>query len=135
MPQFSNTPALIGFAFLAAPIFFLLAVILKYGLGIGYLFEPLDTYLYGPNLHGVQSVLADILIIFSPVVALLVNLWSMLRVRIEREQGGLASTVMIRGSFLSFGAIAVSIALIAIFGLYIITENVAEAAIQRYLGS
>jgi len=41
--------------------------------------------------------------------------------------------VTMRSSFLSLGAMAVSLALIGVFTAYIISENVAEAAIRRYL--
>ena len=135
MTQFSTRPPIIGFVLLALPSFFLLAVILKYGLGVPYLFDPLETYLYGPNLHTLRSMLADMLIVFSPVVALLVNLISALRIGLRIERGGLAGTVTMRSSFLSLGAMAVSLALIGVFTAYIISENVAEAAIRRYLGA
>ncbi|MBI3287683.1 MAG: hypothetical protein HYZ68_06520 [Chloroflexi bacterium] len=133
MSQSNNQTAMVGLIFLIIPWLFLLTVFLKFGLGVGYLYDPLDALLTDPR-YSALNILAQMVVVFGPIVALLLNVISTAKTQVGVEEGSLVSTVTIRGSFFSIAVMGVSLFLIAIIVFYTITEKAAEAAIRQYLG-
>ena len=133
MARFS-TPAILGAGLLVPSVFFLLVVFLKFAIGVDYLYDSLEKW-FGPDPNSSPNIIAQAVVFFSPIAAFLVSAIPATRVKIGIERGQLVGSVTVMGSFLRVGTMAVSLAIIAIFALYIIAENSGEAAIHRYLGA
>jgi hypothetical protein len=99
-PEGSRRLAIVAFLALLAPAYFLLAVFLKYGLGIDALFDPIDPVVTHP--------LAEAIVLLGPVVALVASTLAVLRVQFRRQEGNLVSTVMLRLSAAHLVALVLS---------------------------
>jgi hypothetical protein len=116
----------IGLALLVAPLYFVCASLLKYGLGIGLLFDPLETFL------SVSQRREDAFNLVSPVVflgglglALALNMYAVLRLNVSRENGTIVSTARLRIKFLNIAVVAMSSLLLATLVGYAFLENFA----------
>lgn len=100
---------------------------------IDFPYDSLEKW-FGPNPNSPRSIVAQALVLLSPIAAFLVSTAPTTRLRISIEEGQLVGSVSIRGNFLRVSTMALSLAIVAVLALYILTENVAEAAIRRYFG-
>ena len=132
MSRFAVTPIL-GAGLLAPSLFFLLVMFLKFVMRIDFPYDSLEKW-FGPNPNSPRSIVAQALVLLSPIAAFLVSTAPTTRLRISIEEGQLVGSVSIRGNFLRVSTMALSLAIVAVLALYILTENVAEAAIRRYFG-
>lgn len=120
--------AAIGFVLLLAPLYFVSASLLKYGMGIGFLFDPLDrAFLSDPERLHVFNLVSPVVSLDGLVVALALNACAVLRLNISKENGALVSTVRLRIKFLNIAVAASSSLLLGMLMGYVFLENVVGA--------
>jgi hypothetical protein len=95
----------IGLILLAAPLLFVAASLLKYELGIGLLFDPLDKALMSDpeNLH-VFNLVSPLVFLGGLGLALLLNAHAVLRLNVGREDGSIVGTVRLEARFWNTGS-------------------------------
>jgi len=72
--------AIIGFVLIAAPFYFVAAALLKYGLGVGFLFDPLANFFAEPSrLRVLNLALTPVLFFGGSLLALALNVFAVLR--------------------------------------------------------
>ncbi len=118
----------IGFVLLLAPLYFVPASLLEYGLGIGFLFDPLDrAFLSDPESLHVFNLVSPVVFLGGLVLALALNTYAVRRLNISREDGALVSTVRLRIKFLHIAVAASSSLLLGMLMGYVFLENVVGA--------
>jgi hypothetical protein len=63
-----------GTLFVFVPALFLLAVFLKYGLGVGFIFDPLDKFVFAPLIRSEYKFIEPLLLFVIPLIALVLNI-------------------------------------------------------------
>ncbi len=117
-----------GFVILLAPLYFVSASLLKYGLGIGFLFGPLDrAFLSDPESLHVFNLVSPVVFLGGLFLALALNACAVLRLSIGKEDGALVSTVRLRIKFLNITVAASSFLLLGMLMGYVFLENVVGA--------
>ena len=120
--------AAIGFVLLLAPLYFVSASLLKYGLGVGFIFDPLDrTFLSDPERLHVFNLISPVVFLGGLVVALALNACAVLRLNISKEDGALVSTVRLRITFLNITVAASSFLLLGMLMGYVFLETAVGA--------
>lgn len=114
-PNVSRRLAILAFLALLAPAYFLMAVFLKYGLGIPTLFDPIDPVVTHP--------VAEAVVVLGPLVALVASALAILRVRARRQEDVVVGTVTVRLSPAHLVALVVSAGMLLTFFVYFLTEN------------
>ena len=116
----------VGFALLLAPLYFVCASVLKYGLGIGLLFDPLEDALYSdPQRLHVFNIVSPIIFLVGLGLALVLNAYAVFQPNIGREEGAVVCTVRLRIKLLNIAVIIVSCALLVTLVGYAFLENFA----------
>jgi hypothetical protein len=116
----------VGFALLLAPLYFVSASLLKYGLGIGLLFDPLEDALYSdPQRLHVFNIVSPIIFLVGLGLALALNAYPVLQPNFGREDGAVVCTVRLRIKLLNIAVIVVSCALLVTLVGYAFLENLA----------
>jgi hypothetical protein len=113
----------IGFALLLAPLFFVSASLLKYGLGIGLLFDPLEAFLSVAQRRDVFNLITPFVFLGGLVLSLALNTYAVLRLNISREDGAVVSTVRLRMKFINITIAAMSSLLLVTLVGYAFLEN------------
>ncbi len=113
----------LGFALLLAPLFFVTASLLKYGLGVGLLFDPLENFLSEPGRRQVFNLISPIAFLGGLGLAVAANLYAVLRLSVGREDGALVSTVRLEVKFANIAVVLVSLALLVTLLGYAFLEN------------
>ena len=117
--------AFIGFALLLAPLYFVSASLLKYGLGIGYLFDPLEAFLSVAGRREIFNLISPVFFLGGLGLALALNIFAVARLDVSREDGTIVSTVRVRLGLWNIAVAAVSVLLLATLVGYVFLENFA----------
>ena len=115
--------AFIGLLLLLAPLYFVSASLLKYGLGVGLLFDPLEAFLSVEGRRVVFNVVSPVVFLGGLGVALALNIYAVTRFDVSREDGTVVSTVRVRLGLWNLAVAAVSVLLLATLVGYVILEN------------
>jgi hypothetical protein len=115
----------LGFALLLAPLFFVSASLLKYGLGVGFLFDPLGSLLSDPQRLQVFNLISPVVFLGGLILALAVNLYAVLRLNVAREDCTFVSTVRFEVKLANIAVATVSILLLVTLVGYFFAENFA----------
>lgn len=115
--------AVVGFVLLLAPLYFVSASLLKYGLGIGFLFDPLEAFLSVAGRRVVFNVVSPFVFLGGLCLALALNTCAVARLNVRREEGAIVSTVRLRLRLSNIAVAAVSILLLATLVGYVFLEN------------
>ena len=107
--------AIIGFVLIAAPFYFVAAALLKYGLGVGFLFDPLANFFAEPSrLRVLNLALTPVLFFGGSLLALALNVFAVLRRSGESARPG---------RFANLAVVVTSISLLAVMTTYGFLEN------------
>ncbi len=117
--------AVVGFVLLLAPLYFVSASLLKYGLGIGFLFDPLEAFLSVAGRRVVFNVVSPIVFLGGLCLALALNTYAITRLNFRRENGTIVSTVRLKLRLSNIAVAVVSILLLATLLGYVFLENFA----------
>lgn len=116
----------VGVALLLAPLFFVSASLLKYGLGIGLFFDPLDrAFMSDPERLRIFNLLSPLVFLGGLGLALALNVFAVVRLNISREDGTIVSTVRLQIKFLNIAVVAMSFLLLVALVGYAFLENFA----------
>ena len=115
--------AVVGTLLLLAPLYFVTASLLKYGPGIGFLFDPLETFLSGAGRRVVFNAVSPFVFFGALSLALALNIYAVARLNVNREDGTIVSTVRLKLSLSNILVAAVSILLLATLLGYVFLEN------------
>ena len=115
--------AVIGTLLLLAPLYFVSASLLKYGLGIGFLFDPLEAFLSVAGRRVVFNVVSPFVFLGGLSIALALNIYAIARLNVSREDGMIVSTVRIKLGVWNIAVAAVSVLLLATLVGYAFLEN------------
>jgi len=123
LAMYDRRPAVIGLVLILAPLYFVSASLLKYGLGIGFMFDPLEAFLSISGRRVVFNVVSPFVFLGGLCLALTLNTYAVARLNVRREDGTIVSTVRLRLS--NIAVAVVSILLLATLLGYVFLENVA----------
>lgn len=118
-----RTLAWAGLALLSAPLFFVAASLLKYELGIGLLFDPLETFLSEPGRRYVFNLVSPVIFLCGLGLALALNAYAVVRLDVGREGGAIVGTVRLEVRFWNIAVAAVSVLLLITLVGYFFAEN------------
>jgi len=112
-----------GLALLAAPLFFVAASLLKYELGMGFLFDPLEALLSEPGRRYVFDLISAVVFLGGLGLALALNAYAVLRLNVVREDGAIVGTARVEVRFWNIAVAAVSLLLLVTLLGYFFAEN------------
>jgi hypothetical protein len=113
-----------GFALLFAPLYFVTASLLNYGLGIGFLFEPLEKALISdPENLRVFLLVSPLVFLGGLSLALASNAYAVMQLNVGREDGSIVGTVRLEAGFWNIAVMAVSLFLLVTLVGYFFVEN------------
>jgi len=115
--------AVVGLALLLAPLYFVTASLLKYELGIGFLFDPLEAFLSVAGRRVVFNVISPFVFLGGLSLALALNIYAIARLNVSKEDGTIVSTVRIKLGLWNLAVAALSILLLATLSGYAFLEN------------
>jgi hypothetical protein len=112
-----------GLALLSAPLFFVAASLLKYELGIGSLFDPLEVFLSDPQRLRIFNLVSPVVFLGRLSLALALNAYAVLQLNVGREDGAVVGTVRLEARFWNIAVMAVSLLLLVTLVGYFFAEN------------
>jgi hypothetical protein len=112
-----------GLALLLAPLFFVAASLLKYELGIGFLFDPLEGLLSEPARQYVFDLVSPVVFLGGLCLALALNAYAVVRLNVGREDGAIVGTVRLEVRFWNIAVVVISLLLLAALVGYFFVEN------------
>jgi hypothetical protein len=115
--------AALGLVVMAPTLVFATASILAYNLGAPGMASAVDPVITGLAQHAVVEVWLGL----APLAALLLAVIPMLRVRLDRTDGALSATLVVRPRALNVVVAVMAVALIGLLAGYVMTEFLAEA--------
>src|SRR5215210_3304809 len=115
--------AVVGLVLLLAPLYFVSASLLKYGLGIGFLFDPLEAFLSVAGRRNVFNVVSPFVFLGGLSIALALNTYVIARLNFRREEGTIVSTIRLKLKLSNIVVAALSILLLTTLLSYVFLEN------------
>ena len=115
--------AFVGFVLLLAPLYFVSASLLKYGLGIGFLFDPLEAFLSVDGRRVVFNIVSPFVFLSGLCLALALNTYAVARVSVRREDQTIVSTVRLKLKLSNIAVAALSVLLLTTLLGYAFLEN------------
>lgn len=115
-----------GFVLLLAPLYFVSASLLKYGLGVGFLFDPLEFFLSEPGRRYVFNLISPVVFLGGLVLALALNGYSIVRLGVGREDGAVVGTMRLEMKPANVVVAVVSLLLLGTLVGYVFVENFAD---------
>jgi hypothetical protein len=112
-----------GLALVAAPLFFVAASLLKYELGIGFLFDPLEALLSDPQRLRVFNLISPLVFLGGLGLALVLNAYAILRLNVGREEGAIVGTLRLEVRFWNIAVAVLSLLLLVTLVGYFFVEN------------
>lgn len=106
-----------------APLFFVTASVLNYGLGVGILFDPLETLLADPQRLHWFNLVSPVVFLGGLVLALAMNAYAVLRFSVGREGDAVVSTIRLEMKLVNMAVVAVSFSLLVTLVGYVFLEN------------
>ena len=115
--------AVVGFVLLLAPLFFVSASLLKYGLGVALMFDPLEAVLSLLSRREVFNLVSPLVFLGGLGLALALNVFAVTRFNVSREDGTIVSTVRVAPELWNIAVAVVSILLLVTLLGYDFLEN------------
>src|SRR5215218_7917239 len=115
--------AVVGTLLLLALLYFVSASLLKYGIGIGFLFDPLEAILSVAGRRVVFNVVSPFVFLGGLCLALALNIYAVARLNLRREEGTIVSTIRLKLRLSNIAVAVVSILLLATLLIYVFLEN------------
>ncbi|MBA2783388.1 MAG: hypothetical protein M3514_10100 [Actinomycetota bacterium] len=115
--------AVVGFLLLLAPLYFVSASLLEYGLGVGFLFDPLEAFLSVAERRIVFNVVSPFVFLGGLCLALALNTYAVARLNFRREEETMVSIVRLKLKSSNIAVAVISILLLATLVGYVFLEN------------
>jgi hypothetical protein len=103
--------AVVGFVLILAPLYFVSASLLEFGLRVGFLFDSLETFLSVAGWRAVFNAVSPFVFLSGLCLALALNTYAVVRLDVRREAGTLVSTVGLKLNVSNRPVAAVSVLL------------------------
>ena len=116
----------IGFALFLAPLYFVSASLLRDGLGIGLLFDPLEAFLSISQRRDIFNLVSPVVFLGGLGLALVLNAHTLVRLNVGKEDGEIVSTVRLRIKFFNIVVVIASSLLLFTLVGHAFLENVAH---------
>lgn len=113
----------LGMALLLAPLYFVFASLLKYGLGVGVLFDPMEAFLSVAQRREVFNLVSPLLFLGGLGLAVALNVYPVLRLNVGREDGMILGTIRIEIKPVNIAVVVVSSMLMSTLLGYAVLEN------------
>lgn len=107
-----------GTLLIIIPALFLTGVFLKYILGTGIIFDPLDKYIFGPLVHSKYKFLEPLLLFILPLFVLVINIIAITHFSIKRSDGNIDVLISVKRKWWNWLIIVISAIVVAIIFLY-----------------
>lgn len=118
----SKRSSAIGFAFVIIPCLFLLGVVIKYILGIDFqLFSSIENAMADLDKHAGMKWISPLLLIGLPFIGIAANLLAITHFDWNRKKKELMITIKYK--LQNTIVLLISLAVVAVFLIYLITEN------------
>ena len=115
--------AVVGSLLLLAPLYFVSASLLEYGLGVGFLFDPLEAFLSVAERRIVFNVVSPFVFLGGLCLALALNTYAVARLNFRREEETMVSIVRLKLKSSNIAVAVISILLLATLVGYVFLEN------------
>ena len=115
--------AVVGSLLLLAPLYFVCASLLKYGLGVGFLFDPLEAGLFVAGRREVFNLVSPVVFLGGLSLALALNVYAVMRLDVSSEDGTIVSTVRVTPGLWNIAVAVVSVLLLVTLVGYVFLEN------------
>jgi hypothetical protein len=115
--------AVVGFVLILAPLYFVSASLLEFGLRVGFLFDSLETFLSVAGWRAVFNAVSPFVFLSGLCLALALNTYAVVRLDVRREAGTLVSTVRLKLNLSNLAVAAVSVLLLVTLVGYAFLEN------------
>ncbi len=115
--------AVVGLLLLLAPLYFVSASLLEYGLGVGFLFDPLEAFLSVAERRIVFNVVSPFVFLGGLCLALALNTYAVARLNFRREEETMVSIVRLKLKSSNIAVAVISILLLATLVGYVFLEN------------
>ena len=100
------------------PALFLLGVFLKYVLGAGFIFDPLDKYIFGPLTHSKYKFLEPLVLFLLPLFVLVINIMAITHFSLKRSKEHIDVLISIKRKWWNWLIIFISAIIVIIIFLY-----------------
>ncbi len=120
-----------GLVLLLAPLYFVSASLLKYGLSVGFLFDPLEALLSEPGRLYLFNLVSPLVFLGGLVLALALNASSFVRLGVDRGDGEIVGTMRLEvkpanlANLANLAVAATSLLLLGTLVGYVFVENFA----------
>ena len=114
-------------ALLSAPLFFVTASLLKYELGIRFLFDPLEAFLSDPQRLRVFNLISPVVFLGGLGLALAVNAYTVLRLAVGREDGVIVGTIRLETRLWNIAVAALRLLLLLTLVGYFFVDSTAPS--------
>jgi hypothetical protein len=121
--MYARRLAVVGSVLLLTPLYFVSASLLKYGIGIGFLYDPLEAFLSVAGRRAVFNALSPFVFLGGLCLALALNTYAVTRLNVRRQEGAIVSTIRLRLRLSNIAVAAVSILLLGTLLGYVFLEN------------
>lgn len=123
MKTLNHRFTLIAGALLVFPaLYFMVAAFLHYEMGVSTLWQPIDPIFENPaNKHFGWNI--NLLILFGPVLALLLNFFSIVKIKWQNEKDQVHLSFSIRKHWVNILIAAVAALVLASIFAYLVAEN------------
>lgn len=118
-----SAAATIGLLLTAPTAYFIFVSILKYVFGLSALFNSIEPVLNSMGAKGNPGWNINLLILFGPAIALLLNVASILTIKWQRSEEGINIHLSIQQKLMNLIVIGISGGSLALLFLYALGEN------------
>ena len=117
-------PAVIGLVLLLAPLYFVGATLLKYGLGVGLFFDPMETLLSVSGRREIPNLVSPVVFLGGLCLAVALKVFAVTWFDVGREDWKFVGTVRVTPKLWNAAIAVVSNVLLVTLVGYVLLENV-----------
>jgi len=121
--HYFNRSALLGLILALPTILFFGMTASHYLLGIDWLWTPFEKAMANPQGKEIINALSPILFLGGSLAALVINIFAVAELKIQKVNQELVSTLVIKGNLWNLAIIAVSFSLVSLLLGYLVAEN------------
>jgi len=130
IPRLTHTSlAVIRFALMFAPLYFIAADVMKYELGVLILSGPLEHVYAPPQLSTLFDIFSPFVFLGGLCLAFLCNSLPIVRFNFRWEADSIVSAMSVRTHRLNLAVIGLSGLLLSVLVGYLLVENIAHSAV------
>ena len=117
--------AVVGTLLVLAPLYFVSASLLRYGLGVGLLLDPLEAFLSTAGRREIFNLVSPVVFLGGLGLALALNLYAVTRLNFSRDGSTIVGKVEIKRATWNIAVAVVSVLLLITLVVYAFLENFA----------